>query len=181
MSDRSTAVFIGWCYVSLAAVSLAAGVFSGGSLSWMQGVLRKEPGIIDEFPGHYRLVLERLDLMYAFLGLEIVISAGLIAVAAGFLRFRAWARTGLEYVNWFGILFSTEVLLVSAAAWTLGRTGVLIRLVPAIPSAAFSLMHLALIPACWLLAAGPLFLVNRFIRRPDIRVLFQEPAPSNIK
>ncbi len=174
MPNRSSIVFIGWCYVGLAVISLAAGVFSVGSLSWMKGVLRDDPEIIDELPPYYRLIFERLNVLYVCLGLEILFSAGLTAVSTGFLRFRAWARTTLEYVNWFGILFSTEVLLISTAIWVLGRTGILNRLVPMAPAAGFGFFHLALIPAGWLLAAGPLFLVNQFIRRADVRVLFKE-------
>ena len=147
----------------------------------MKGVLRDDPEILDELPAYYRLILERLNVLYVLLGVEILFSTGLIAVTAGFLRFRAWARTALEYVNWFGILFSTEVLLVSTAVWILGRTGVLTRLIPLIPTTGFSILHLAIVPAMWLLAAGPLLLVNRFIRRPDIRAFFQGQALSNIE
>lgn len=172
MPSRASIVIIGWCYIGLAAVSLAAGVFSVGSLWWMKNILRDDPALLDELPQYYRLVFERLNLLFVFLGLEILLSAGLIAVTTGFLRFKAWARTALEYVNWFGILFSTEVLLVSFAVWILGRTGVLNRMIPMIPVIGSGTIHLALIPVGWLLAAGPLILVNRIIRRTDVRVFF---------
>ncbi len=176
MTDRTAIVIIGWSYVILAVVSLIAGIFSVGSLSWMKSVLRDDPEILDELPSYYQIIYERLNLLYVFLGLEILLSAGLIAVSTGFLRFRAWARTALEYVNWFGILFSTEVLLISTAIWFLDRTGILTRMVPMIPAAGFGFFHLALIPAGWLLAVGPLFLVNQFIRRAEVRIFFRGQA-----
>ncbi len=180
MPNRASIVIIGWCYIGLAAVSLAAGIFSIGSLLWMKGILRDDPELLDELPRYYSLLFERLNVLFVFLGLEILLSTGLIAVTTGFLRFRAWARTALEYVNWFGILFSTEVLLVTSGVWVLGRTGVLNHLIPMLPVVGFGILHLALIPVGWLLAAGPLFLVNRLIRRSDVRVFFGDGAGINL-
>jgi fermentation-respiration switch protein FrsA (DUF1100 family) len=89
-----------------------------------------------------------------------------------FLKMRAWARTGLEFINWFAILISTELGFFSIVIWVLGKTGILKKLT------ALALPHLfdpatpALIILSWALAVVPLYFVNRVIRRKKIRELF---------
>jgi hypothetical protein len=164
--------FIGWCFIIIASVSIVSGIFSLGSFIWMNGVVKKTPEIIAELPAQYQLIFGLVDLIYIVTIIQILLSAFILIVCVQFLKLRTWARTGLEFINWFALGISTELSFFSVVLWILGKAGLLKKLTASAPTSMFGFPALLLIPVSWALVAVPLFYVNRFLRRKEIRELF---------
>jgi len=163
---------IGWCFIAIAGIAIVSGIFSLFSFTWLSRAIKNTPELLNELPQQYQIIFSSLKLIYIVIVFQVLLSLFILFMSIDFLKMRTWARTGLEFINWFAILISTELSFFSIVIWILGKTGVLKKLT------ALALPHLfdpatpALIILTWALAVVPLYFVNRVIRRKEIRELF---------
>lgn len=163
---------IGWCFIALSAIAILSGLFTLVSFTWMNRQIKSTPELMNELPPEYQVVFGFLKLIYVVVVFQIMLSVFLLLVSVEFLKMRGWARTGLEFINWFAILISTELSFFGIVIWILGKAGVMSKLAGLGLPRLFDFSTPALIVLSWTLAAVPLYLVNRVIRRPDIKELF---------
>jgi hypothetical protein len=168
---------IGWCFIAIAGISIISGIFSLFSFAWMNRAIKNTPELLNELPQQYQMIYSFLTLIYIVIVFQVLLSVFILLMSVEFLKMRAWARTGLEFINWFAILISTELVFFSLVIWILGKTGVLTKFITLVPPHLFDLTTPAFVVLSWALAVVPLFLVNRVIRRKEIRELFQ---PSSL-
>jgi len=163
---------IGWCFIALACVAIVSGLFSLFSFTWMSRAIRNAPELLNELPQQYQILFSFIKLIYIVIVFQVLLSLFILFMSIDFLKMRAWARTGLEFINWFAILISTELSFFSIVIWILGKTGVLKKLTALALPNLFDPATPALIILTWALAVVPLYFVNRVIRRKEIRELF---------
>jgi hypothetical protein len=163
---------IGWCYIALSVIAILSGFFSLVSFTWMNRQIKNTPELLNELPPEYQVIFSFLKLIYVVIVFQVLLSFFMLLVCVEFLKMRGWARTGLEFINWFAILISTELSFFSIVIWILGKAGMLTKLTNLGLPHLFDLSTPVLIVLSWALAAVPLYLVNRIIRRPDIKELF---------
>lgn len=163
---------IGWCFIALSVVAVVSGIFSLFSFTWMNRQIRDTPELLNELPQEYQLIFSFIKLIYVVIVFQILISVFVIFMGVEFLKMRAWARTGMEFINWFAIIISTELGFFGIVIWILGKAGVLAKLTALAPPHLFDLATPALVILSWIVGAVPLYLVNRVIRRKEIRELF---------
>ena len=163
---------IGWCFIALACVAIVSGIFSLLSFAWMNRAIKNTPELLNELPQQYQIIYSFIKLIYIVIVFQVLLSIFILLIGVEFLKMRAWARTGLEFINWFAILISTELGFFSIVIWILGKAGVLMKLTAVAPPHLFDLTTPVFVILSWVLAVIPLYLVNRVIRRKEIRELF---------
>ena len=114
---------IGWCYIALCVIAIISGIFSLTSFTWMSRQIKNTPELLNELPPEYQVIFSFLKFIYIVIVFQVLLSVFIILVGVEFLKMRAWARTGLEFINWFAILISTELSFFSIVIWILGKAG----------------------------------------------------------
>ena len=165
---------IGWFYVVVSGMMFFSGVM--GYMAWhVIEEMRRIEGLNEgpPFPSPFRL-MEIMFRYYDVLAiLQVLVSVIILVTSIQFLRLKRWARTGIEIISWLALLY----VLGFGTYWVVSWLSILSMPVkeagPPVSPLVFDIFGAVMGAAITLIFAIALFVIIRFLRKEEIRQIFQ--------
>lgn len=161
---------IGWMFIVFAILLILSGAM--GFL--VVGLIKTMPEILEEMPNDLLGYLNSMPMIFQnleFLSiLQIAFAVIILVTSTYFLKFRTWARTGLEVICWCGLVASAgfSVLMIFGTIETMSASAECRTL----PVSGFILIVLNIVLT--VLFAFPIILIIRSLRGKTMRQAFEK-------